>query len=118
MDVVHRLLAEPALRQLPIQGANLKPVDGLQANVTQSGTDVFVNAHAVIASSIWTDAAAGGKPVFEVFAEGAAVALDVRAINNCRLKPVHGFHSCGLRRETAASALFSVRPNRRKVDPE
>ncbi len=66
MDVVHRLLAESTFCQLPIQAADLKPVERLQADIAQSGTDVLVDAHAVIASGVGTDVATGGEPVWKV----------------------------------------------------
>jgi len=85
VHVVHRLLAEPTFCQLPIQAADLKPVERLQADIAQSGTDVLVDAHAVIASGLGTDVVTSGEPVWKVFAEGASAALGVHAIDTISL---------------------------------
>ncbi len=96
MDVVDCFLAEPALRELSVQAADLEPVDGLQPHHSQSWIDVVVDAHAVIANGVGTDVATSGEPLFKVLAESQPATLYVRSIDNRRLKSVHRFYSLGL----------------------
>jgi hypothetical protein len=65
-DDVDCLLAEPALRELPVQAADLEPVGGLQPHHSQPWSDVVVDAHAVIANGVGTDVATSCEPLLKV----------------------------------------------------
>src|SRR6202158_742879 len=49
VDVVHCLLDEPALCELPIETADAETVDRLERHVTESRADVVMDAHPVVA---------------------------------------------------------------------
>src|SRR4029077_5418704 len=108
MDVVHSLLDKPALCELPIEAADAEPVDRLKRYVTESGADVVMNAHAVVACRVGTDVVARGQPVFEIGPKSAPASLDMCPIDHGRLESVHRFQSRGFRRETATESLLAL----------
>ena len=110
VDVVHCLLDEPALCELPIEAADAEPVDRLERYVTESRADVVMDAHAVVARRVGTNVVSRRQPVLEVGSQGASAALDVGAVNHGRLKSVHRVHSGGLRREATSQTLLTRRP--------
>jgi len=108
VDVVHCLLDEPALCELPIEAADAEPVDRLQRYLTESRADVVMDAHAIVACRVGTDVAARGQPVLKIGPESAPASLDVCPVDHGRLESVHRFQSRGFRRETATEALLAA----------
>src|SRR5258708_5042691 len=118
VDVAHCLLAEPAPCKLPIEAADAKPVDHLQRYVTESRSDVVMDAHAVVACRVGADVAAGGQPVLEIGPQSAPASLDVCPVDHGRLESVHRLQSRRFRRETASEPLLALRAGQGKVDDE